>query len=316
MPPRVVVVGTYVQDLSFRCADFPRPGESRIGGFTTAPGGKGFNQAVASHRAGVAARFIGAVGRDAFAGEAKKFCRNEKLPARLVAKPGHATAAAAVLVNAAGQNQIVVALGAGAGLRPADLGPAPFRHAKVVVCQHETTPALNLRVFRAARRAGAVTVLNPAPMRADFDPAILALTDVFIPNETEFAAVVGRLPATGRKNFTVEKLHALAPGALHALCRTFGVPTVIVTLGGQGCFVSQPDGHVAIAAHRVKAVDTTGAGDAFVGGFAAGLVKFGGDWLAAARFGNAVAALSVTRPGAAPAMPSAREIARFLKTRA
>ncbi len=315
MHPRIVVIGTYVQDLSFRCDHFPQPGESRIGRFTTAAGGKGFNQAVAAHRAGVPTRFVGAVGQDAFAQEARKFCRAEKLPAKLVAKPGRATAAAAVIVNAAGQNQIVVALGAGASLRPADLGAKPFRNAEVVVCQNETTPELNAQVFRSARRAGAVTVLNPAPMRADFNPALLRLTDVFIPNETEFAAVVNLLAGTGRKNFTVEKLHALRPAGLHTLCRTFGVPTVIVTLGGKGCFVSQADGHARIAAYRVQAVDTTGAGDAFVGGFAAGLVKFVGDRLAAARFGNAVAALSVTRRGAAPAMPHPKEISRLLRKR-
>ena len=104
--------------------------------------------------------------------------------------------------------------------------------------------------------------------------------------------------------------------SLHRLCRAFPVPTVIVTLGARGCFLSHAGGFTVVPAHQgIKVVDTTGAGDAFVGGFAAGLVKFGGDLERAARFGNAVAALSVTRPGTAPSMPRAKEIARFLKSR-
>ncbi len=103
---------------------------------------------------------------------------------------------------------------------------------------------------------------------------------------------------------------------MHAMCRTLGPDTVIVTLGCKGCFVSQRGGHMHIPAFAgIKVVDTTGAGDAFVGGFAAGLVKFEGDVLAAAHFGNAVAALSVTKSGTAPSMPKAGEIRAFLQKR-
>jgi ribokinase len=308
----VLVVGTYVQDLAFRCERAPAAGESVVGTVALAAGGKGFNQAVAVQRAGVPALFVGAVGRDAFAGNARAFCRAVGLRARLVAKPGHATAAAAVVLDRAGQNRIVVALGAGARLRPADVPAAAIRNARVVVCQHEANPAVNAHVLRAARRAGATTVLNPAPMRAGLSARDLRDVDVLTPNETEFAALVRAL-VPGRKGFTAEQLPALAPAALHALCRRLGVPAVIITLGVRGVFVSQAAGHTLIRAHRVRVVDTTGAGDAFNGGLAAGLVKFHGDLLAAARFGNAIAALSVTRPGAAPAMPTAREIARFLR---
>ncbi len=311
MNPRVLVVGSFVQDLSFRCERFPAPGESVVGVFADGPGGKGLNQAVAATRAGVPAGFIGAVGRDAFGAGARVFCRAAGIRARFLTKPGHATAAATVLVNRAGQNQIVVALGASARLHPRDVPAAAVRGARVVVCQHEANLEINAHVFHLARRAGATTVLNPAPMRPDLTPALLANVDVLIPNETEFAALVNQ--RGGARRFTVARLHALAPAALQALCRTLGVPTVIVTLGKKGVFVSQPAGATFLPAHRVRAVDTTGAGDAFVGGFAAGLVKFSGDVLAAARFGNAVAALSVTKAGTAPAMPTQREIAAFLK---
>src|SRR5882757_3282806 len=224
MNPAVVVVGSYVQDLTWRCASLPRAGETVIGTFVTGPGGKGSNQAVAAARAGAATLFIGAVGRDVFADAAKKFYKAEGIAARFVEKSPHATGTAAILVNTHAQNEIVVALGASAHLQPRDVGAALFRGAKVVVCQHEANLPINAHVFRLARKAGATTVLNPAPMRPDFDAAVLALVDVFIPNETEFVALANLLPATGKKAFTEAALHALAFEDLHELCRTFGVP--------------------------------------------------------------------------------------------
>ena len=313
MKPQVVVVGSFVQDLTWKCAEFPRAGETVIGTFVTGPGGKGSNQAVAAGRAGAATLFIGAVGRDVFADAAKRFYRAEGIGARFIEKPKHATGTAAILVNQHGQNEIIVALGASAYLQPRDVDAALVRGAKLVVCQHEANLPVNTHVFRLARKSGVTTVLNPAPMRADFDPAVLTLVDVLIPNETEFVALVNLLPASQQKDFTEAALHALSPEELHALCRTVGVPTVIVTLGKRGCFVSQPTGHASIAAHTgIEVVDTTGAGDAFVGGFAAGFVKFDRDIVAAARHGNTVAALSVTKFGTAPSMPTQKAIARFL----
>ena len=313
MKPSVVVVGSFVQDLTWKCAAFPGPGETVVGTFVTGPGGKGSNQAVAAGRAGARTLFVGAVGRDAFAADAKKFYRAEGIAARFVEKPPHATGTAAILVNAAGQNEIIVALGANAALRPADVPAAALKSARVVITQHETDLRTVVAVLRAARRAGATTIHNPAPMRADFDPVLLKHVDILIPNETEFAALVKTLGIAGGKTVAPETLAALPPRELHALCRALNVPTVIVTLGAKGVFVSQTSGPAFIAAHQVNVVDTTGAGDAFCGGFAAGLVKFSGDILAAARFGNTVAALSVTKFGTAPSMPTAREIAAFLK---
>jgi ribokinase len=325
MKPQVIVVGSFVQDLTFSCERFPAPGETVIGRFVTGPGGKGSNQAVAAGRAGVPTCFIGAVGTDVFAEGAKKFYRSEGIAARFIARPPHATGTAGILVNRSGQNQIVVALGASAHLRPRDVPAALFHGAQVAVCQHEANLTINAHVFGLARRAGATTVLNPAPMRSDFDRAILRLTDVLIPNETEFVALTRLLPTAAALvrekpfinfgDFSEAALPALASDDLQRLCRALRVPTVIVTLGPRGCFVSQASGGTFIPAHTVAAVDTTGAGDAFVGGFAAGLVKNRGDVVAAARYGNAVAALSVTKPGTAPAMPRKAEIARFLKGR-
>jgi ribokinase len=301
--PSVVVIGSFVQDLTWKCAAFPRAGETVLGAFATGPGGKGSNQAIACGRAGVATRFVGAIGRDGFGAAARRFYRRERIAARFVVAPGAPTATAAILVDGDGQNEVVVALGASGRLKPRDVDASAIRGARVVVCQHEVELAVNAQAFRLARRAGATTVLNPAPMRPDFDPAILKSVDVLIPNESELAALVGR---GGR----------VSDAELHRRCRSFGVATVIVTLGARGCVVSERGGYTAIAGHAdVAVVDTTGAGDAFVGGFAAGLVRFDGDRVAAARFGNAVAALSVTRAGTAPAMPRRAEIERFVRER-
>lgn len=313
MKPQVVVVGSFMQDLRWNCATFPAAGETVIGTFATGQGGKGSNQAIAAGRAGAATLFIGAVGRDTFAADARAFYKAEKINAHFIEKPGHATGTAAILVNDSGQNQIVVALGANARLARADLDPKLFAGARVVVTQLESSIAAATTALKAARAAGATAVLNPAPMRADFNPALLKHVDILIPNETEFAALVNLLPATGRKDFTEAELARLSDAEIHALARTFGPPVVIVTLGKRGCLVSQKSEYTFISSHKVKAVDTTGAGDAFVGGFSSGLVKFNGDLIKAARFGTAVAALSVTKPGAAPAMPRKREIDAFLK---
>jgi ribokinase len=312
MKPKVVVIGSFVQDLTWKCEAFPKEGETVIGTFITGPGGKGSNQAVAAGRAGVPTLFVGAVGPDVFAGGVRKFYAAEGIGARFIEKPGHATGTAAIIVDARGQNEIIVALGASAHLRPADVDSALIRGARVVICQHEANLPVNAYAFRVARRAGVTTVLNPAPMRGDFNPAILKLTDVLIPNESEFVALLDLLP--GRPGLTASALPSLEPEALHALCRTMGVPTVIVTLGSRGCLVSTEAGHTAIPGFTgIKVVDTTGAGDAFVGGFAAGLVRSSGDVVAAARHGNAVAALSVTKFGTAPSMPREKDIARFLR---
>lgn len=314
MKPQVVVVGSFVQDLSWKCAAFPQAGETIVGTFVTGPGGKGSNQAVACGRAGVQTLYIGAVGKDAFAREAAAFYRTEGISAKFIEKPKHATGTAAILVNAAGQNEIIVALGANAELRKADIPTEVLQRARVAVCQFESNLGTTAYVLKTARNAGVTTVLNPAPMRPDFDRALLRHVDILIPNETEFAALVNSSPDLGTSDFTAEKLHALSHEALHGLIQQLGLPTVIVTLGSKGCFLSRADGFRFIPAHTgITVVDTTGAGDAFVGGFAAGLVKFSGKIEAAAEFANAVAALSVTKFGTAPSMPRKAAIERFLK---
>ena len=230
--------------------------------------------------------FIGAVGDDAFGAGARDFQRAEGIDWRAVVKTGHPTGTAAILVNDQGQNEIIVALDANNALTPADIDAHAdvLRAATVMVTQLEANLGAQAHAMRLARSAGATVILNPAPMRPDFDPALLAEVDILVPNETEFGALTG---------LDEQKLAAFADADLHAACRRVGVETVIVTLGERGCFVSRANGFAAIPAMTgINAVDTTGAGDAFVGAFAAALAEFGGGEIEqAARFANAGAAL-------------------------
>ena len=187
----VLVVGSFNQDLAFEVKDFPRPGDEVVGDFRASPGGKGFNQAVAATRAGVPTLFCGGIGPDAFGAHALKFARAAGIHVHFVEKPKHATGVAIITVNAAGENHIIVSPGANFGLRPRDIPPALFESAEVVVCQGETDYGTVAHILRAARRKGAITIFNPAPMRPGFDPALLRHTEVLIPNEAEVIAIGG-----------------------------------------------------------------------------------------------------------------------------
>jgi ribokinase len=317
--PQIIVIGSFVQDLTFNCAEFPRPGQTIIGQFITGPGGKGSNQAVAAARAGGRVAYVGALGRDAFGEGAKAFHKAEGIDCLVAEKWDRPTGAAGILVNSHGQNEIVVSLGANDALTPADIDAHAdvIESAAVVVSQLEANLEAEAYAMRLARESGATVVLNPAPMRPDFDFTLLADVNILIPNETEFVALINRLthprPSNG-EDFTEQELELLPDTQLHALCRLLGVETIIVTLGERGCFISGPESSAMIPAMRgIRAVDTTGAGDAFVGAFAAALAEFGpGEIERAARFANAGAAVSVTRAGTAPAMPRRTEIDALL----
>lgn len=313
VPPQVVVVGSIMQDLTFACAEFPRSGQTIMGKMAVGQGGKGSNQAIACGKTGVRTLFVGAMGPGAYAEQVATFYRKEGIGCRLALKKGHASGTAVILTNRNGENEIVIEPGANAALAKRDLPIASIVAAQVLIAQLEASQAATVHALRVAKKAGVLTVFNPAPMRADFDATILQHVDVLIPNESEFATLVRVLPQIAEKSFDEKMLHALDDAQLHALCRRIGVRAVIVTLGDRGCFVSLPERCVRVPAHRgLKVVDTTGAGDAFCGGFAAGLVRCAGDIVAAVELGTAVAALSVTRAGAASAMPTRAELKRFV----
>lgn len=305
--PAVVVIGSYVQDHAWTTDRFPVVGETRVGRFSTGPGGKGFNQAVASHRQGVATRFIGAVGADPLADTARRFASDIGLDCEWVAVADQPTATSSIVVDAAGRNLIVVDLAANLALQ-ADAAAAIPEGTRIVLTQFESPLPTVAAALDRARQIGALAMLNPAPMHAEVDADLLARADLITPNETEFALMLRALGVPDE----VERPWELPDLELHSLCRCTGVPTVVVTLGEHGCFVSHGRERrgdelacYRIAREEVRAIDTTGAGDAFSGALAAALA-FAPDapFEHAVRHANRVAALSTEQPGTALAMPT------------
>lgn len=312
---RVLVLGSYVQDHCWSTQALPRPGESRIGRFSTGPGGKGFNQAVAAHRLGAATRFYGAIGRDALGQTARSFAASEGLTCHWC-ETDTATAASSIVVDADGRNQICVALGANAAL-PASVVKAlraDFVAGAWLVSQLETALPPVAAALAAARQAGLQTLLNPAPINPGVDAELLAQADLLTPNETEFEFLVAHLLGESCRLDPA----ALDQVELHGLCRRLlPAGSVVITLGEAGAFVSHPGGqrradsddYYRLPAATVQAVDTTGAGDAFSGALAAALL-LRPHWTFAeqVRFACQAAGLSTERPGTAPAMARWAEV--------
>ena len=307
----VIVVGSYNHDHVWTSASLPAPGATRLGGYAGGPGGKGFNQAVAAARAGARTAFLCALGDDAAAAHARALATADGIDLRDEVHAGLPSGAAGIFVDDAGRNMIVVAAGANGALSTGfiEAQRGVLREAKVVLAQLESPPAAVLAALRAARAAGAVTVLNPAPANADVTTALLAAADVITPNETEFAAILAR---HGGDIVDAGSLHTRDGAGLHALCQKARTSTWVVTLGAHGAFVSHCDGalrgddraHYRVDAAPARAIDTTGAGDAFSGALAAALARHpDAPFADAVAFATRYAARSTERRGAALAMP-------------
>jgi ribokinase len=300
----VAILGVFVADLAFRASRLPAIGETMIGsGFAVGPGGKGSNQAVAAARAGSPVSFISRIGKDTFAELALKTWKEEGIVPR-VTQVDTPTGAAFIYVHETrGDNAIIIAPGAAAELSSADIDAAAdaIRGARVFVTQLEQPIDAARHALELARSADCITVFNPAPA-AKFDDALYRLSDYVVPNETEAEALTGIAVA----DFDGARR---AGDALLAK----GAGTALITLGERGALFHARDRSVHVPPFAAgKVVETTGAGDAFVGGFAAALAG-GADPLEAARFGSAGAGISVTRPGTAPAMPRRAEIETLLR---
>lgn len=297
--PQVVVVGSVNMDLVARAPRLPSPGETVAGAaFATIPGGKGANQAVAAARLGARTAFIGCVGDDAFGATLARGIEADGIDRRgLRVVPGCSSGVALIVVDDGGRNGIVIVPGANGALAPADLdrNDALLAGASVVALQLEVPMPVVEAAIRRSRARGQRVVLNPAPARP-LPPALLAQVDVLVPNETEAALLTGL--AVG----TVEE--AVAAGQ-RLRATTSGV--VLVTLGARGVVAVTADGERHFPAPVVNAVDTTAAGDTFVGALCAALVE-GRTLEEAVGFAQAAAALSVTRFGAQPSIPRRGEI--------
>lgn len=300
----IVNLGIFVADCSFRTPRLPRLGETLLGhGFALGPGGKGSNQAVASGLAGGQVHFITRLGDDDFAAIARSVWARAGVTPEVTVDPASYTGAAAIMVEApSGNNAIIVAPGAAARLTPADLDTRRdlIAGAAVFMTQLEQPVDAARRGLEIARAAGVTTILNPAPAAALPD-AMLGLCDYLTPNETEAELLTG-LPVT-----TLVEAEAAADALLAR-----GVGAVVMTLGANGALYrsrSQTLHSPVFTAGPVT--DTTGAGDAFNGGFAVALAE-GRPVAEAMRFASATAGLSVTRAGAAASMPTRAEIEALL----
>ena len=300
---KVVVVGSANVDMVVKSPRIPRPGETVLGGdFTMVPGGKGANQAVAAARMGGDVTFIARVGADAFGTQALEGFAAEGIRTEYVVRdPEAAHGIALILVDQSGENAIAVASGANARLTAEDVRRAEpaFAECDVVLLQLEVPLPAVEAAAELAKRHGKRLILNPAPYLA-VPNTLLAAVDILTPNETEAEMLLGGGEAG---------LSGVAGTAEELLRR--GVGCVIVTLGREGVFVVNPEEQYHVAGRRVKAVDTTAAGDAFSGALAVTIAE-GLEFRAAVKHAVAASALTVTRLGAQSSLPSRAEVEALL----
>jgi ribokinase len=306
MSDHVVILGIFVADLAFRAGRLPLIGETIEGaGFKMGPGGKGSNQAVAAARAGGAVTIITRLGADEFGRLARDTWAASGVNAA-VTESATSTGAAFIYVHTVtGDNAIIVVPGAASEISVADIEASAdiIGSAGVFLAQLEQPLAAARRGLEIARAAGVTTILNPAPAQP-LDEAIYTLCDYVTPNETEAAAL------TGTAVSTVDDARRAGDLLLGK-----GVGTALITLGASGSLLHTASSSIHVPPYDAgAALETTGAGDAFNGAFAAALTS-GRSALDAAHFASAAAGISVTRPGTAPSMPRLDEIKALLEGR-
>jgi ribokinase len=300
--PRICVVGGANIDLMAKVRRLPAAGETiYAGSFQIDCGGKGSNQAVMAARLGGRVTLVAKLGRDMF-GE-RAFTNYERLgiaTSCVFWDPARPSGVASILVDEAGRNSIVYVPGANFALSPDDVRAAreAIRNADVLVCQLEIPVESTVEALCVAKSAGKTTIFNPAPA-GPVPPDFLPLCDVVVPNEIEAEALTG---------LSVDTVEAAAEAARRL--RAAGAPAAVVTLGARGALVADPDGTANIPGIPVQAVDTTGAGDVFIGTLAYALGR-GETLRRASRLANAAAALSVTQAGTQSSFPSRDEVDRF-----
>ena len=300
----IVILGIFVADTAYRADRQPKMGETILGtSFVLGPGGKGSNQSVAAAMAGGRVHFITRLGDDAFADIARAtWAKAGVVPEVKVDSESYTGAAYIFIENATGNNAIIVSPGAAGRVSVQDVDDKAelIRSAAIFVTQLEQPIPAALRGLQIARAAGVTTILNPAPAAALSDD-MLALCDFVTPNESEAEALTG-MPVT-----SVSEAKAAAAALLAK-----GVGAVVITLGDKGALYhdARQSVHVPVISAGLV-VETTGAGDAFNGGFAVALAE-GRHVIDAVRFGCATAGISVTRPGTAPSMPARAEIEALL----
>lgn len=300
----ILVIGSLNMDLIVRTPHIPAPGETILGHtFSTAPGGKGANQAVAAAKLGAPVKMIGRVGADDFGKTLRSQLSAVGVDAQFVVEDAEtATGVALISVDDAGQNSIIVVPGANGRVPRRDIDNARevIRSARVVVAQLEIPLDTVAYAMRAARDAGALTILNPAPARP-LPRELVQDSEVIVPNETEAAQLTGIAVSDA----------ASATDAARAL-QEMGARSVIVTLGDKGALWLDAQGNAQhVPPFAIQAVDTTAAGDAFIGALAAARAR-DQDWETSLRMASAAGALTATKLGAQPSLPTRAELEAFM----
>lgn len=296
----ITVIGSINLDLIATVGRLPSPGETVPGtGFRSAPGGKGANQALAARRAGSTVRMVGAVGKDAFAGEALALLKQGGVDLSLVAETDAPTGTALILVGSDGENMIAVVPGANGEVATAALAGLSLTAGEHVLLQHEIPLDTVSTALEAARAARAVSILNTAPFRAEA-AAFIAEADYLVANETEFDLYAKELALSGASREAKMEAYVGKTGR-----------TVIVTLGGDGVVAAGPGGTLSVPAMKITPVDTVGAGDTFCGYLGDGLAR-GLALEAAIRRASVAGSLACLKPGAQPAIPLDAEVAACL----
>jgi ribokinase len=303
--PRITVVGSYATGLTMKVKRLPSTGETLLGtGYRVDYGGKGSNQAVGSARLGANVSFVARIGKDAFGEMALGLYRDEGIDVAHVKQTAAApTGVGFIIVEAAsGNNCIAIDPGANELLSADDLSDcaAAFQSTSVVLTQLEIPVAAAEAALRFGRAVGAITILNPAPVRP-LPPSILQLVDVLTPNQVEAKVLTGRSPDD-----------VIEPEQLARELIRSGVKQVVMTLGERGALIVTSSSTTHVPAISVSAVDTTGAGDAFNAGLAIALAS-GASLEAAVQFAVVTGGLAVTKEGVIPSLPSQNEIRQFYR---
>jgi ribokinase len=298
---RVIVAGSINMDIVATVERHPVPGETLVGtNLSYFPGGKGANQAVAAARAGSTVVILGAIGDDAFGPDLLQFLESNGVEASNVARrAGTPTGTALILVDAAGENEIVVVPGANGTVDRDLVAKSELKKGDVLVAQFETPVESTGALFALGRSVGATCVLNPAPAGPIPDD-LLSLVDVLVVNETELGVAAAEDLTPTPALADVRRVHAFlqARGFRGAL---------VATLGARGSITLVGDRAIEVTGRQVSAIDTTGAGDCFVGFFASELAR-GSDIDRALQIANVAGSLCVQRPGAGPSMPRRDEV--------
>lgn len=304
MSNKIAILGSINVDTTYHVERFPQPGETISAiSKSSAPGGKGANQAVAAARSGAKTYFVGKVGDDNEGKFMLEALKEEHVDTDcIVVDKVHGTGTAMVTLDVNGQNHIMVYGGANQALLKEDLENTDkvLDSVDFLISQFETPQDVTAAAFKEAKNHGVITFLNPAPAH-EIDPEVLKYTDIIAPNETESAILTGiKLNGEDSMLKTAEYF------------ADKGVDNLLITLGSRGVFYSTPNGHGLVPAFKVKAVDTTAAGDTFVGAMASQLHTNLDNIEEALVYGQRASSLTVQKMGAMPSIPFGDQVEEAL----